>query len=95
VLDAVAESATRTQFPGERLDWMHALRAPVLVDSSKARRLLGWRPRYDALDTLRQTVADVRRRGLLGSWREESGDSTNRRGVVGAVRQAPRGSRNG
>ena len=36
------------------------------MDSGKARRQLRWRPRYDARETLRQTVAGAREQGLLG-----------------------------
>jgi nucleoside-diphosphate-sugar epimerase len=32
------------------------MRRPVLMDTSKARRLLKWRPRYDASRTLQLTV---------------------------------------
>ncbi len=90
-LDAFAESATRIPVAGERLDWMHALRTPVLVDSGKARHLLGWRPRHDAAETLRQTVAEARRRGLVGGS-AASGNSTSERHAVGVQRQARRAS---
>jgi nucleoside-diphosphate-sugar epimerase len=30
------------------------------MDTTRARRLLGWRPQWDALETLRATVAAVR-----------------------------------
>ena len=82
-LDAIAESAARIPVAGERLDWMHALRVPVLVDSGKARGLLGWQPRHDAAETLRQTVAEARRQGLVGPP-ALSGDSTSERDAVGA-----------
>jgi nucleoside-diphosphate-sugar epimerase len=65
LLDAVAEAATRVPFAGARLDWIHALRSPVLMDTSKARAELGWRPRHDARETLRQTVAEARLRGVI------------------------------
>jgi nucleoside-diphosphate-sugar epimerase len=29
------------------------------MDTAKARRELGWRPRHDAMETLRETVAAV------------------------------------
>ncbi len=88
-LDAAAEAATRIPIVGERLDWMHALRAAVLVDSGKARALLGWRARHDAAETLRQTVAEARRRGLLGGSAAR-GNSTSEHAAVGAYRQARR-----
>jgi UDP-glucose 4-epimerase len=33
---------------------------PVLMDTAKARRELRWRPKHDALETLRATVAAAR-----------------------------------
>jgi nucleoside-diphosphate-sugar epimerase len=36
-----------------------AARRLVLMDTSKARRELRWHPRYDAIETLRETVAAV------------------------------------
>jgi UDP-glucose 4-epimerase len=38
---------------------------PVLMDTSRARRELRWRPKHDALATLAATVAGGRRRGLV------------------------------
>jgi len=32
-------------------------REPVIMDTHKARRQLGWHPRHDALTTLRETIA--------------------------------------
>lgn len=40
--------------------WVAALRRPVIMDTTKARRELRWRPRYDALATLRQTIQSQR-----------------------------------
>jgi nucleoside-diphosphate-sugar epimerase len=38
---------------------IEAARRPVVMDTSKARRELRWRPRHDAHETLRETVAAV------------------------------------
>ena len=56
-VDAAAEVVARLPFLPEEAAWVEALRRPVLMDTSKARRLLSWRPRYDAKDTLRLTVS--------------------------------------
>jgi nucleoside-diphosphate-sugar epimerase len=56
-VDAAAEAVARLPFLPEEAAWVEALRRPVLMDTSKARRLLSWRPRYDAKDTLRLTVS--------------------------------------
>ena len=38
--------------------WLEAVRTPMLMDSAKARRDLGWEPAYDARATLAELVAD-------------------------------------
>lgn len=37
--------------------WAEALTHPTIMDASKARRALGWQPRYTSLDALRSTLA--------------------------------------
>jgi UDP-glucose 4-epimerase len=56
-IEATAELVARLPFLPEEATWVEALRRPVLMDTSKARRLLRWRPRYDARETLRLTVS--------------------------------------
>jgi UDP-glucose 4-epimerase len=55
-VDAVAELVRHLPFLPEEAAWVEALRRPLLMDTGKARRLLHWRPRYDAHETLRLTV---------------------------------------
>ena len=55
-VEAASEVVARLPFLPEEAAWVEALRRPVLMDTSKARRLLRWRPRYDAQETLRLTV---------------------------------------
>ncbi|HYF27454.1 MAG TPA: NAD-dependent epimerase/dehydratase family protein [Baekduia sp.] len=38
-------------------EWVEALAHPAIMDTTKAREQLGWRPRYTALEALRATVA--------------------------------------
>ena len=45
--------------------WATALATPVLMDAGKARRELGWEPRFDAAETLIQTAVSAREAGLL------------------------------
>lgn len=45
--------------------WLSALKVPVLMDCSRARGELEWRPRHDALETLAETIASARDQGLL------------------------------
>jgi nucleoside-diphosphate-sugar epimerase len=40
--------------------WVNAGRVPVVMDTTKARRELRWRPRYDSRETLRELVASHR-----------------------------------
>jgi UDP-glucose 4-epimerase len=55
-VEAASEVVARLPFLPEEAAWIEALRRPVLMDTSKARRLLKWRPRYDAMQTLELTV---------------------------------------
>jgi UDP-glucose 4-epimerase len=48
-----------------KVAWINAFRTPVLMDTSKARAELGWEPRHDAAETLRETVAASREAGLI------------------------------
>jgi UDP-glucose 4-epimerase len=57
--------AKRLAFLSPQLEWATALRAPVLMDTSKARRELGWEPRFDAAETLLQTAVSAREAGML------------------------------
>ena len=56
-VEAAAELVAHLPFLPEEASWVEALRRPVLMDAGKARRLLHWRPRYDAQETLRLTVS--------------------------------------
>jgi UDP-glucose 4-epimerase len=56
-VEAAAEVIARLPFMPEEAAWVEALRRPVLMDTSKARRLLRWRPRHDARETLALTVS--------------------------------------
>jgi UDP-glucose 4-epimerase len=58
-------AARRLSFASSKLEWAIAADTPVLMDAGKARRELGWRPRHDAAQTLRSTVAGARDKGLL------------------------------
>jgi UDP-glucose 4-epimerase len=60
-----AAVARRLTFLSPQLEWATALRTPVLMDTSKARRQLGWEPRFDAAETLLQTAVSAREAGLL------------------------------
>jgi nucleoside-diphosphate-sugar epimerase len=37
-------------------EWLEALSHPAIMDASKAKAELGWEPRYDSLEALRDTL---------------------------------------
>jgi nucleoside-diphosphate-sugar epimerase len=59
-VDATAEVVARLPFLPDEATWIEAVRRPTLMDTSKARRELRWRPRHDARETLRATVEAAR-----------------------------------
>jgi UDP-glucose 4-epimerase len=58
-------AARRLSFASAKLEWTIAADTPVLMDTTKARRDLDWKPRHDAQETLSETVAAAREKGLL------------------------------
>jgi UDP-glucose 4-epimerase len=60
-----AAAAGRLSFALPELEWATALATPVLMDTAKARRELGWNPRFDAEETLLRTAVAAREAGLL------------------------------
>lgn len=64
-VDAAAELVGRLGFLPAQAQWIAAFREPVLMDVGKARKLLGWRPRYDAETTLRATISAARMDRLI------------------------------
>jgi nucleoside-diphosphate-sugar epimerase len=58
-------AAKRLTFASTKLEWAVALDTPVLMDTTKARRDLRWKPKHDALETLRETVVGAHEKGLL------------------------------
>jgi UDP-glucose 4-epimerase len=64
-VDAVAETIGRLGFLPAQAQWIAAFREPVLMSATKARRELGWRPRHDALQTLRETITAARMDPLI------------------------------
>jgi UDP-glucose 4-epimerase len=60
-VDLTGALVERFPFTPAGMQWIQALRVPVVMDTTRARRELGWEPAYDALETLRETVAGARR----------------------------------
>jgi len=65
MVQATAELLARMPMAPARTEWIHALRTPVVMDTSKAKAQLRWRPKHDTRATLRATVAGARGAGLL------------------------------
>jgi nucleoside-diphosphate-sugar epimerase len=58
---ATARALTRlSQLPflPHAVEWVEAATRPSIMDASKAKRELDWRPRYTSLEALRETIAD-------------------------------------
>ena len=63
-VDVTARIVSRLPLMPARASWITALRVPVLMDCTKAREKLGWEPDHDAFDTLADTIAGARSKGL-------------------------------
>lgn len=66
-IETTAKIVSRLPLMPASADWINALKVPVLMDTSKAKARLGWRPLNDALETLSQTVHAARSQGILGT----------------------------
>jgi UDP-glucose 4-epimerase len=64
-VEVAAEVVDRVPFMPAQAQWVNALRAPVLVDCSKARRELRWRVRHTSRETLKETVVAAREERLV------------------------------
>jgi nucleoside-diphosphate-sugar epimerase len=64
-VDAVGHVVARAPFVPAQAGWIDALRKPVLMDTTKARRRLRWRARHGAQEILEETVQAARRAGIV------------------------------
>jgi UDP-glucose 4-epimerase len=64
-IGAAAELVARLPFMPAEAQWIESLRHPVLMDTARARKELGWRPRHDAAETLAQMVDAARSARLI------------------------------
>jgi nucleoside-diphosphate-sugar epimerase len=51
-----AASMPKPSFTPPAADWVEALSHPAIMDTTKAKEELGWRPKYTALEALRETL---------------------------------------
>jgi nucleoside-diphosphate-sugar epimerase len=56
VTRAAASAALRVPGKPAAFDWAEAALHPLVVDASKAKRDLGWKPRYTSIEALRDTL---------------------------------------
>ncbi len=59
VIHAAARAAAalpKLPFAPPAADWIEAISHPAIMDTSKAKRKLGWEPRYTGLEALRDTL---------------------------------------
>lgn len=56
---ATSEVIARLPFVPSILEWLHAGRTSVVMDITKAREQLGWRPKYSAAETLSALASAV------------------------------------
>jgi nucleoside-diphosphate-sugar epimerase len=52
----VAAASPLLRFAPPQVQWVEAASHPAIMDAGKAKRELGWRPRYSSLEALRDTV---------------------------------------
>ncbi|MGE2716402.1 NAD-dependent epimerase/dehydratase family protein [Mycolicibacterium litorale] len=57
---ATSEVVARLPFVPSALEWLHAGRTSVVMDTGKARKQLGWTPRYSAAEALSSLATSYR-----------------------------------
>ena len=62
---AAAELVAHLPFVPAEAQWIESVRHPVLMDTGRARKLLGWRPSHDAAQTLTSMVEAGRSARLI------------------------------
>lgn len=62
LVGAAAGALTHLPFAPAVLEWIHTMRTPMIMDTSKARRELGWRPAYTSEQALESMAQALRRR---------------------------------
>lgn len=72
VMQGAAKIVQRIPYLPTSTQWIDALRVPVPMDTTKARNKLGWEPKYDAMETLAETVLGARKAGIV-PWPDHVG----------------------
>ncbi len=64
-VDLTAELVKRIPGMPSQAAWIQTARIPVVMDTSRAREVMGWTPLHDVTETLRSTVEGARRAGIV------------------------------
>ena len=64
-VDAAAELVARLPFIPDEAQWIESARRPVIMDTGRARTLLGWQPQHSARETLEEMVRAARAERLI------------------------------
>ncbi len=64
-VETTARIVSKLPLMPAKASWVTALRVPVLMDTTKAKKDLGWIPDHDVMDTLSETIEAARTKGLL------------------------------
>jgi len=64
-VDLTAELVKRLPGMPSQAAWIQTARIPVVMDTSRAREVLGWEPVHDAMATLHATVAGAKEAGIV------------------------------
>jgi nucleoside-diphosphate-sugar epimerase len=54
---AASAALARLPFMPATLEWLHIVRTPVVMDTSRAKRQLGWAPAHTSAETLAALAA--------------------------------------
>lgn len=54
---AASSAVSQLPFLPSMLEWLHFVRTPIVMDTSKAQRYLGWRPTHSSAETLSALAA--------------------------------------
>ena len=64
-VDVAATAVGALPFMPAQASWLNAFRVPVVMDTTRAREQLGWKPEYDTREVLEDTAARAREQGLI------------------------------
>ncbi|MDQ3958427.1 MAG: NAD-dependent epimerase/dehydratase family protein [Actinomycetota bacterium] len=64
-VETTARIVSKLPLMPARASWVNALRVPVLMDTTAAKKELGWLPDHDCMETLADTIDAARAKGLL------------------------------